>query len=83
MARVRYVGPDGGRNLDVARETGGSVRLVSGRDYEVTDRLARALTTSSRSWVESPPVPRPAPKPVKPAKPDTTTDHEEGDDGTL
>lgn len=81
MARVRYVGPDGARNLDVARETGGSARLVSGRDYEVSDDLARRLTQSTRAWVESPPE-----LPVRPAVPATPAvnyDQEEGDDGAL
>lgn len=78
MARVRYVGPDCGRNLDVARETGGSARMVPGRDYEVSDELASRLVASSRLWVDSPPLSRP-----RPVTPPITSDDKEGDDGSL
>src|SRR5690606_37594666 len=73
MARVRYVGPDGGRNLDVARETGGSARMVPGRDYEVSDELASRPVASSRLWVDSPPLSRP-----RPVTPPITSDDKEG-----
>lgn len=45
--KARYIGPDGGVNNDVARETRKGAKMRSGEVYEVSEGLFRSLMLSA------------------------------------